>query len=141
MKRTMITAGLAGALLAPLTHAREIPLGDVRITAPGAREGRAAYTPWSGTWWPMADGELALGWNGTTADFTYDAATKKYVRAASNKAAHDVSPLLKYDAWRKLVTGVDPGSALIELHGQGGFRHHIYGDEKERLDREGISYS
>lgn len=141
MKRTILTAGLAGALLAPLASAREIPLGDVRITAPGAREGRATFTPWSGTWWPMADGELALGWNGTGADFTYDPTAKVYKRATTQKPQSDLSPLLKYDAWRKAVTGTDPGSALVELHGLPGFRHHVYGDDKARYDRDGISYS
>ncbi len=145
MKRRLLTPGAAGLalslLLAPAAaSAREIQLGDVRIAA-GDREGRAAVTPWSGTWWPMADGELALGWNGTGADFTYDPATKKYTRAAGQKPAHDLSPLLKFDAWRAAITGTDPGSALVELHGQGSFRHHVYGEEKERYDRDGVSYS
>ncbi|MCO5168237.1 MAG: pre-peptidase C-terminal domain-containing protein [Planctomycetes bacterium] len=144
MKRP-ITPGLAGLALTFLLTAaaagREIDLGDVRITAPGDREGRSAITPWSGQWWPMSAGKLALGWNGTGNDFTYDPATKQYRRAATQKPAGDLSPFLKFDEWRRLVTGTDPGSALVELHGQGSFRHHVHGDEKERLDREGISYS
>jgi hypothetical protein len=150
MKRPLLTSGAAGLVLSLLSgaspspaHAREIALGDVRITAPERREARAAVTPWSGTWWPMASGKLALGWNGTAADFTYDPATKRYARASASaqKPSHDLAPFLKYDAWRHLVTGADLGSALVELHGEGRFSHHVYGDEKERLDREGISYS
>lgn len=147
MKRPLLRSGAAGLVLSLLSSApadaREIALGDVRITAPERREGRAAVTPWSGTWWPMADGELARGWNGTPADFTYDPATKKYVRATASaqKPSNDLAPFLKYDAWRHLVTGTDPGSSLVELHGEGRFNHHVYGDEKERLDREGVSYS
>lgn len=145
MKRRLLTPGAAGLALSLLfaptaADARDIQLGDVRIAA-GDREGHAAVTPWSGTWWPMADGELAIGWNGTGADFTYDPVTKKYTRAAGQKPGNDLSPLLKYDAWRAAITGTDPGSALVELHGQGGFRHHVYGEEKERYDRDGVSYS
>lgn len=147
MKRLLKT-GAAGLVLSLLSSAapadaREIALGDVRITAPERREARAAVTPWSGTWWPMASGKLALGWNGTAADFTYDETTKRYVRATASaqKPGSDLAPFLKYDAWRTLVTGTDPGSALVELHGEGRFNHHVYGDEKARLDSEGISYS
>ena len=140
--RTLGTAGLLLSLLSPgPARAREIELGDVKITAPGERTGQAALTPWSGQWWPMSDGKLALGWNGTGADFTYDQAAKRYTRATSNKPASDRSPLLKFDAWREALTGRDPGSALVELHGEGSFRHHVHGEEKERLDREGTSYS
>ena len=78
----------AGALGLSVARAKEITTGDVRITAAGAREGKAAVTPWSGTWWPMADGELALGWNGTGADFTYDATTKRWSRALTQLNPH-----------------------------------------------------
>lgn len=146
MLRTTYGSGIAGlgllslfTLAAAQADARDIQLGDVRITAAGQRDGRATVTPWSGIWWPMATGELAIGWNGTGPDFIYDPATKTYRRAPGNKTNNDVAPLLKYDAWRKSVTGVDPGSALFELTDP-SLSHHVYGDEKERLDREGIGY-
>lgn len=147
MLRTTFGPGVAGlsllslfTLAAARADARDIQLGDVRITAAGQRDGRSAVVPWSGIWWPMATGELALGWNGTGPDFIYDPATKTYRRAPGNKTGGDLAPLLKYDQWRKSVTGVDPGSALFELVDP-GLSHHVYGDEKERLDREGVSYS
>jgi hypothetical protein len=145
MNRRLLTRGLAALAFSLLSAipavARDIPLGDVRITEPGARTGRSTVTPWSGTWWPMAAGELSLGWNGTGADYVYDTASKTYRRATGQKADNDLAPLLKFDAWRKALTGTDPGAALVELHGSGRFRHHVYGDEKERYDREGVSYS
>lgn len=135
----LAAVGIGGAFSA--AGAKEITTGDVRITAAGAREGKAAVTPWSGTWWPMADGELALGWNGTGADFTYDAATKRWSRALTQKPVDDRAPMLKYDDVVRQATGTDPGCALLEVQGDARHSHHVYGDEKERYDREGISYS
>ncbi len=122
--------------------AAEIAVDDVRIQA-GAREGRAAATPWSGVWWPFSDCELGKGWNGTGADFTYDSVAKVWSRVNPTKPMNDVAPFLKYDEFVRKTTGTDPKSALYEMTGDraAGFMHNVYGDEKERYDREGISYS
>ncbi|MEZ0230728.1 MAG: pre-peptidase C-terminal domain-containing protein, partial [Planctomycetota bacterium] len=126
---------------ASIAPAAEITVDDVRIAA-GAREGRATATPWSGVWWPFSDCELGKGWNGTGADFSYDSVAKVWSRLTPNKAMNDVSPFLKYDEYVRKVTGTDPKSALYELTGDrpSGFMHNVYGEEKERYDREGIGY-
>lgn len=135
-------ASLAIALLLVGTaSAKDITVDDVTIAA-GNREGRASYVPWSGVWWPFSDCELATGWNGTGADFTYDTVAKVWSRVSPNKTANDLSPFLKYDEYVRKVTGTDPKSALYEATGDraSGFMHNVYGAEKEQYDRDGIGY-
>jgi len=142
-----IAGGVAAAALvasAPLAaQAREIEIDEVTITAAGSKEGRSSYVPWSGIWWPFTDLELARGWNGTGADFTYNESAKRWDRSNTSKPVNDRSPLLKYDEYVRLATGTDPQSALNECKGDDAqdFGHSVYGDKKAEYDRDGISYS
>ena len=135
MRHVVIGLGVA---LCSVAFADEVPVSNSKIAA-GTFSGHAAYVPWSGIWWPMADGELARGWNGTEC-FTYSAATKHYT-VRTGLPVNDRSPLLKYDEFVRLATGTDPQSAIHELHGQGGFHHHVYGDLKAQYDADGVDYS
>ncbi len=146
MRKSFTVLGTAAALLAAsadLAPAREIVVDEVTITAAGNREGRSSFVPWSGVWWPFTDLNLAEGWNGTAADFTYNETTKQWGRANASKPVNDRSPLLKYDEYVRLATGTDPGSALLECKGDDAndFGHSIYGDQKKQYDDEGVSYS
>jgi subtilisin-like proprotein convertase family protein len=139
-------AGLAAGTLAAsaaLAFAKEIAIDEITITANGSRSGAAAATPWSGVWWPFVDLELARGWNGTGADFSYDETAKRWNRQNASKPVNDRSPLLKYDEYVRLTTGSDPQSALLECTGDDAkdFSHSVYGDKKKQYDDEGISYS
>jgi hypothetical protein len=144
--RNIVYAAAAAALLATgtgIAGAREIEIDEVTITADGARDGRAGAVPWSGIWWPFTDLELAKGWNGTSADFEYNATSKVWERKQAQKPLADLSPLLKYDEYVKATTGTNPGAALLECTGDEAedFEHTVYGDKKAEYDKEGISYS
>ena len=119
--------------------AKEISVESLALQE-GNQEATAKYVPWSGIWWPQTDGYLSLGWNGTSC-FRYDASQKKYV-AIDGVADRDASPLVKYDRFVQRKWGQDAGAALVELHGDAAhdFSHHVYGEEKEQLDRDGVNY-
>jgi hypothetical protein len=144
IRRTRGLFAVAAAALAAGASpaaAKEIEVDQVTISA-GQSEGRSSFVPWSGVWWPFVDTELAKGWNGTAADFTYDANAKQWKRANESKPVNDRSPLLKYDEYVRLTTGTDPKSALLEVTGDDAtdFMHNVYGDQKKKYDDEGISY-
>jgi len=121
-----------------VAFADEIPVANSKVQA-GTFSGRASYVPWSGIWWPMAEGRLARGWNGTEC-FTYSSTTKSYT-VKSGIPVNDRSPLLKYDEFVRLAAGTDPQSAIHELHGSGNFHHHVYGDQKAQYDADDVDYS
>ncbi len=116
--------------------ADEVPQSTSAVSA-GSTDGRAAFVPWSGSWWPMATGQLGIGWNGT-ATYTYDSAQAKYV-FNSTVAVNNQSPLAKYDRY----VGADPatGAASRELTEDGSWRHHVYGATKARYDAQHVDYS
>ncbi|MBI4614603.1 MAG: pre-peptidase C-terminal domain-containing protein [Planctomycetes bacterium] len=133
----LLACGLALAAQAP---AKEIAVEDLTIAA-GSSEAVAKYVPWSGIWWPQSEGLLSIGWNGTNC-YRYDSTQKKYV-AIDGVADNEASPLMKYDRFVEKRWGTNPGAALVELHGDDryDFSHHVYGEIKERYDREGVNYS
>lgn len=136
---------LAAALVAgaSLAQAKEIDVDDLTITAPRTGAGRASFVPWSGVWWAFSATQLAKGWNGTGDDFGYDAGSKTWSRASGSKPMGDISPFLKYDEYVRATTGTDPQSALLEVAGDAAqsFMHNVYGDQKDKFDKDGVSYS
>lgn len=135
MRRLLVAVGVIGLLSGPL-ESQDVPAGNPKVKA-GIFKGQAARAPWSGTWWPMVDGELGLGWNGL-ASYTYNPATKKY-EFNPGVAVNDLSPLAKYD--KAFGNPPSSGAAAYELHATGSFVHHIYGDLKEKYDQEGVDYT
>lgn len=130
----MRTTLWAALLMAGIAAGDDIKVGNPKISA-GTFGGQASYVPWSGIWWPMKDGELAVGWNGSST-YTYDPGAKKF-DFHPEIAVNDRSPLAKYDEFVRLATGTDPGAALHELT-QG---HYVYGDKKAKLDKDDVDYS
>lgn len=140
--RSFLKIGCIAALAMGVASAKEIEIDEVTITGPASREGRAAYVPWSGIWWPFTELKLATGWNGTAPDFEYDETAKQWKRKNESKPVNDRSPLLKYDEYVRLTTGTDPQAALLECTGDEAneFEHSVYGEKKKKYDEDGISY-
>ncbi|HRE89718.1 MAG TPA: hypothetical protein PK095_11340 [Myxococcota bacterium] len=85
---------------------------------------QSVRTPWAGYWWPMSEGELALGWEDgrgrrrLTPDEArhYDqmlvsptAHGRAVVQALQARQGRELSPLLKFDLWsRALLERLNP---------------------------------
>ncbi|MBI4576551.1 MAG: hypothetical protein HY722_09850 [Planctomycetes bacterium] len=131
--------------------AEEIRLADVKVVA-GESEAQATYIPWSGDWWNQDDAKLGFGWAGPERTYTYEertdgtgaAAKKVYEFKRNDKCPEaDLAPLAKYDLYVQRRYGKDPESALLELKGDPAkdFFHHVYGERREKFDKDGVSYS
>ncbi|GEM_PF-3188752 len=130
MRTVLLSVVMFGVLMA-----EEVPQSTSAVSA-GTTQGSAAFAPWSGSYWPMASGELGKGWNGL-ASFTYNTTTKQYDFNTS-VAQNDLSPMAKYDRY----VGNNPatGAAKRELTIDGRWMHHVYGERKAQYDRDGVDY-
>lgn len=132
----MRKALVAALLICGVATGDEVPQGNPTINA-GTFKGQASFVPWSGTWWPMKDGQLAKGWNGHQT-YTYNASTKTF-KFNANVATNNLSPLAKYDKY--VGNSPENGAAMLELMGDGDFMHHVFGDLKKQYDEDDVDYS
>ena len=114
--RWALALGLVCGLQLPLLG-REIQVHDYLLTQ-GKKHKQARYIPWSGDWWNMDDGDLAMGRQEVDdKSYTYDEETHVYTEVDAVDIK-DWSPMRKFDAYVERKTGVNPGVADLELKGK-----------------------
>lgn len=103
--------------------------------------------PWSGYWWSMAKGELALGWDDGAGRKLWrpdevlewdrclgsrELSCRKRMDAILAGQAHGLSPLMKFDLWAYKKFGIAAHAARreLEIHYIGDNRAHRYWDSR-----------
>jgi len=127
----------------------------------GTHSARAKHIPWSGSWWPMASGELVLGWDDgagrrawSRADVkafdqcisSYTAACTKLLSKMAGKDGKALSPMMKFDfAFRQLNERIyGPGEAPSSAYSHAAkwdLENHTIGDNSRHRHWEAREFA
>ena len=122
---------------------------------------RAERTPWSGYWWPMELGELALGWEDGQGRRRITACEARCIDAALvspteagrqrvydllSRQGRDLSPLIKFDLWSRSFLASVYGEAdipwpLVSRSARWELDYHVIGDNPDHRHFKARSYA